>query len=72
MGPLWVLQIFSKSKSFIANPVIGSRWLNRLGLHVARILLAHAMRRMRLIMIAHRVPKAQRKEFWRNGFVVVE
>ncbi|HHI82562.1 MAG TPA: phytanoyl-CoA dioxygenase, partial [Rhizobiales bacterium] len=65
-------QVFTQSKSFAANPVIGSRLLNRAGLHVARVIAAHAMRRVRLLFIAPFIEPEKRAEFWRNGFIVVE
>ena len=34
--PFYALQVFTGSKDF-RNPVIGSEWLNRKGLHVWRV-----------------------------------
>ena len=72
MTPVWILQIFGQTKSFVANPIIGSRTLNRLGLHAARLIAAHALRRVRITFITPFVPAAQRRAYWRDGFVAVE
>lgn len=72
MTPVWILQIFGQSKSFSANPVLGSIVLNRMGLHVARLVAAHALRRVRIAFISPFIPASQRQAFWRDGFVVVE
>ena len=45
--------------------------LNRLGLHVARLIAAHALNRLRLFTLAPLVSKDKRTEFSQNGFVVV-
>ncbi len=71
MWPLWSLQIFGMSKSFSANPVIGSTFLNKLGLHAARASAAHAMARLRWALLAWQVPPELRKSFQAQGFVVV-
>lgn len=72
MSPWWLLQVFGQSKSFAANPVLGSRLLNRMGLHVMRLVAAHAARRVRLLFIAPVVDKAYRDAYWRDGFVLIE
>jgi len=70
--PWWLLQVFSQSKSFTANPILGNRLLNRLGLHVGRIIVARAARAVRLTLIAPFVEKELRKAYWRDGFILVE
>ncbi len=70
--PIWFLQIFGMSKSFRDNPVLGSPLLNRLGLHVARLSLAHGMTRLRLATLAPLVARQYREQFRCNGFVVIE
>ena len=35
--PLAALAVFTGAKSFRDNPVLGSRWLNKHGLHVMRL-----------------------------------
>lgn len=69
--PLWVLQIFSTAKSFRDGPVIGNPTLNRLGLHVFRMRLAHAVMRLRWWMLAPLVSEEQRQEFHQKGCLVI-
>jgi hypothetical protein len=69
--PLWLLQIFTTTKSFRDNPIIGHPILNSLGLHVFRVRLAHAMMRLRWWILAPLVSEEQRQEFHKNGFLVV-
>jgi len=70
-APLWALQLFTGAKSFRANGVIGSRTLNRLGLHVARKAAAHGFTAARRVALSPLVPAAQRAAFRRDGYVVI-
>jgi hypothetical protein len=70
--PLWVLQLATTAKSFLDHPLIGSRRLNRMGLHRARVKLADALCRWRRRRLARHVPREWREAFDRDGFVVVE
>ena len=70
-APLWVLALGTGAKNFADNPVLGSRWLNARGLHVARLKLAHRLAWRRRRRLAAPVPDAWRAEFDRNGFVEV-
>ena len=70
-APLWLVQLVTQSKSFTANPVLGSRRLNRAGLHVARLLVAHAVMRLRMAMLSGGVDPRHREAWYRDGFVVV-
>ncbi len=72
MSPWWLVQVFSQAKSFTANPVLGNRLLNRLGLHVARLIVAHGARRIRLLYIAPFIDKKLRQAYWRDGFILIE
>ena len=72
MMPVWFLQIFGMSKSFRDNPILGNRFLNRCGLHAARLVAAHAVTRLRLWTLAPLVEKQYRDEFRRNGYVLIE
>src|SRR5438105_2256585 len=70
MAPLWTAQLFTGTKSFERNRLIGSRWLNERGLHVARMSSAHRIadaRRRRLVTL---VSAADREDFARDGFVI--
>jgi hypothetical protein len=71
-APIWVLQIVSGAKSFADNPILGSRRLNQLGLHAARMRAAHAMADWRRRRLGKRVAQAHRAQFAANGFVVIE
>ena len=60
--PLWTAQLLTGTKSFARNRVIGSPWLNRHGLHTARVVLAHrvaARRREHLtgLVARHKIPR---------------
>lgn len=70
--PWWVLCVFTQGKSFVGNPVLGNKLLNRMGLHVFRLVFAHAARRVRLLTISPFVDKQFRQQYWQNGFVIIE
>lgn len=70
MAPYWLLSVFSTAKSYRDNPVIGSRLLNRLGLHVARVVLSHGLYRFRLWLLSPLVPAEDRHELLRTGYLV--
>jgi hypothetical protein len=71
MAPIWLLQLATGAKSFLDNPLIGSRWLNRLGLHLARVRLAAAMCRWRRARLARHVRPEWREAFARDGCVAI-
>ena len=70
MTPVWLLQVFRVTKSFEQNPLLGSRLLNCLGLHVARVLVAHAVMRFRTLLLSPLVTAEDRFTFRRDGFLV--
>ena len=70
-APLWLLALATGAKSFADNPIIGSRRLNRRGLHVARVRLAHGLAESRRRRLAVQVPSEWRERFERDGFVEV-
>jgi hypothetical protein len=70
MLPLHLVAVFTWAKSFRSNPVIGSPLLNRLGLHVARVALAHALFRFRLFLLSPLAAAADRRQFLREGILV--
>lgn len=47
--------LFTAAKSFEDNPVLASRWLNRAGLHTARVTWAHRVAASRRARSAHLV-----------------
>jgi hypothetical protein len=71
MTPLWLLQLLHVSKSFEQNPIIGSRLLNRSGLHVLRVVLAHGITRLRWIFLAPLLPQSQRRLFRQQGYLIL-
>lgn len=71
LAPVWVAQVFGMSKSFRDNPVLGSPLLNRLGLHAARVVGAHAFNRFRLLLLSPLADPAQRREFAEKGYVLI-
>jgi hypothetical protein len=68
--PWWTAQLLTGTKSFERNGVIGSSWLNRYGLHEARVRLAHEVARRRRRRLEHLVSATDRADFARDGFVV--
>lgn len=70
-APLWLLELGTGAKSFADNPILGSSALNRRGLHVSRLKLAHALAWSRRRRLAAAVPADWREQFDRDGFVEV-
>ena len=69
-APWHVAALATGAKSFRDNPVIGSPKLNRAGLHIARVRLAHRMaewRRQRLLTL---ISEEDRAAFERDGFIL--
>ena len=70
-APLWLLALGTGAKSFADNPILASPRLNRRGLHVRRLKLAHRLAWARRRRLANAVPREWRDQFDRNGFVEV-
>ena len=70
-APFWLLALGTGAKSFADNPILGSEGLNRRGLHVRRLKLAHALAWSRRRRLARAVPAEWREQFDRDGFVEV-
>ena len=70
--PVWIAELATGAKSFKDNPLIGSRRLNRAGLHVARVRLAHRLAAWRRQRLAGAIDAADRAQFDANGFVLKE
>lgn len=68
--PLHVLALFTGKKSFVDNPLIGSRWLNQRGLHRQRCAIAARLCAWRRGRLASGVAPADRKVFDANGLVI--
>ncbi len=71
MTPFWLLQLLLTTKSYERNPILGSRLLNRLGLHVLRIVLAHGTTRLRELFLLPLLPRAQRRAFHAQGYLLL-
>ena len=70
LAPLHVAAVATGAKSFRDNPVIGSPRLNRAGLHVARMRLAHRMAAARRRRLAGLVGAEDRAALARDGYVL--
>lgn len=68
--PYWLASVFSAAKSYRNNPIIGSPLLNRMGLHVLRVVLAHALYRFRLLLLSPLVAAEDRRRFLQQGYIV--
>ncbi len=71
MWPVWFFALFTQSKSFKANPFIGSQVLNRMGLHVFRVLAARISAHFRWFLLSRKMPQSLRHEYAENGFCVI-
>lgn len=71
LAPLWTVQLLTSAKSFLDNPIIGSRRLNARGLHLARVRLAASLTAWRRRRLARRVRPEWRQAFDRDGFVII-
>ncbi len=70
-APFWLLAMATGAKSFADNPILGSRRLNRAGLHVKRKQLATALARWRRWRLSNMLPADLREQFDRDGFIVL-
>ncbi|MCW6531259.1 phytanoyl-CoA dioxygenase family protein [Sphingomonas sp. MMSM20] len=71
LAPLWAVQLVTSAKSFLDNPIIGSRRFNAYGLHLARVRLAAALCAWRRRRLARHVRPEWREAFERDGFVAI-
>jgi Phytanoyl-CoA dioxygenase (PhyH) len=69
-APWHAVALATGAKSFRDNPVIGSPTLNRAGLHVARVRLAHRMAEWRRARLLTLISEEDRAAFGRDGFVL--
>lgn len=69
--PWWLVQLATGAKSFIDNPLIGSKRLNRWGLHEMRVRLAHGLAWRRRRALGRRLTAAEREQFERQGYILV-
>ncbi|TNE40106.1 MAG: phytanoyl-CoA dioxygenase [Sphingomonadales bacterium] len=69
--PWWVAQLLSGAKSFRDNPLIGSKRLNRQGLHRMRVRLTHRLATTRRARLAARLGTEDLDQFARQGYILV-
>ena len=66
--------LFTQAKSFRDNRIIGNRFLNRLGLHVFRSVIAHIVIRLRQLWVYFLVGKIfeknDKKHFFEYGYII--
>jgi hypothetical protein len=70
-APIWTVQLATGAKSFVDNPILGSPSLNGLGLHAARVRIAHRLAWWRRKRLAKDLPPADRLAFDRDGYVCI-
>ena len=70
-APLWLFALLTGAKSFVDNPILGSRRMNAAGLHVWRLRAAHALARWRRARLAKLIPNDLRERFERDGFIAI-
>lgn len=69
--PFWTLALFTGAKSFVDNPILGSRRMNRAGLHIWRLRAAHWLAGRRRNRLAQMIPAELKQQFDRDGFIAV-
>lgn len=69
--PWWLAQLGTGAKSFLDNPLIGSKRLNRWGLHETRVRIAHGLAWRRRRALGRRLTAAEREEFGRQGYILI-
>jgi len=69
-APWWTLQLATGAKSFRDNPVLGSRTLNRWGLHVARRRTAMRLAALRRAQLSRALTLEERESFDENGYLI--
>ncbi len=70
MTPVWIAQLVTGTKSFERNGVIGSRRLNKWGLHTARVTIAHRLASKRRQRLTGLISRQDKEAFDRDGFVL--
>lgn len=65
----WFLEIFTEAKSFEANPILGNRTLNRLGLHVIRVIVARTITGFRRWILSWNISSEHRRAFRKTGYL---
>ena len=71
-APIWLFELLTTAKSFQDNPVIGSPILNKMGLHIVRLVVSHAVMRARMLFLALPISRQDRQAYFNNGFIIKE
>ncbi|RYI82441.1 MAG: phytanoyl-CoA dioxygenase, partial [Acetobacteraceae bacterium] len=71
LAPLHMLAVATGAKSFRDNPVLGSAWLNRWGLHLGRKRLAQRLAAWRRRRLEAGIAAADREAFARDGYLAI-
>lgn len=71
-SPLWVAEVFGGAKSFVHNPILGSKRLNEMGLHRARVRAAAAMAERRRKGFAASLSAEARESYLADGYIKQE
>jgi len=69
--PWWLAQLATGAKSFLDNPLIGSKRLNRWGLHEMRVRIAHGLAWRRRRALGRKLTADEREQFERQGYILV-
>ncbi len=70
--PYYAISIFTGAKNFRDNPVIGSKFLNFIGLHILRIILARMVWKLRQMQLGFMINKNERRFYKQNGYLLKE
>lgn len=70
--PFWLFELFTTAKSYKGNLIIGSPVLNRLGLHVVRLVISHGIMRARMWILAIPTSRRDRQFYFREGYLFKE
>lgn len=70
--PIWLFELLTTAKSFKDNPIIGSPFLNKMGLHVVRLVVAHTVMKARMWMLALPISRKDRQAYFRDGYIIKE
>lgn len=70
--PIWLFELVTSAKSFRDNPIIGSTILNKLGLHVIRLVVSHTIMRGRMLLLSFSISAKDRQSFLNDGFILKE
>lgn len=70
--PFHFIQLFTGTKSFEKNLLIGNKFLNNKGLHIFRVSMSLKLAQIRRRSLCNLISKQQQDEYEKNGFVKIE